>query len=98
MRCATDIRNTFTTRLKKDDRVLLRVLDVLLEATERRNKLRRGRQFEDEPELEGFVLDQTRTARQSFSPEDNLQGFERQACHDWIYRTAGNICITERSR
>ena len=65
-------------RLKKNERDLLKVLDVLLEATERRKSLRRGRQFEDDPELAGFVLDQKRTTRQSSALDDNLQGFERQ--------------------
>ena len=67
----------FLSRLKKNERDLLKVLDVLLEATERRKSLRRGRQFEDDPELAGFVLDQKRTTRQSSALDDNLQGFER---------------------
>ena len=45
------------SRLKKNERDLLKVLDVLLEATERRKSLRRGRQFEDDPELAGLRLD-----------------------------------------
>ena len=68
----------FVSRLKKNERDLLKVLDVLLEVTERRKSLRRGRQFEDDPELAGFVLDQKRTTRQSSALDDSLQGFERQ--------------------
>ena len=65
-------------RLKKNERDLLKVLDVLLEATEKRKNRRRGRQFGDDPELAGFILDQQRTTRQSSSRDDSLQGFERQ--------------------
>ena len=72
------VESLFLSRLKKNERDLLKVLDVLLEATERRKSLRRGRQFEDDPELAGFVLDQKRTTRQSTALDDNLQGFERQ--------------------
>ena len=64
-------------RLKKNERDLLKVLDVLLEASEKRKNLRRGRQFGADPELKGFVLDQKRTSRQSSALDDNLQGFER---------------------
>ena len=64
-------------RLKKNERDLLKVLDVLLEATEKRKTLRRGRQFGADPELKGFVLDQKRTSRQTSALDDNLQGFER---------------------
>ena len=72
------VESLFLSRLKKNERDLLKVLDVLLEATERRKSLRRGRQFEDDPELAGFVLDQKRTTRQSSALDENLQGFERQ--------------------
>ena len=83
----------FVSRLKKNERDLLKVLDVLLEATERRKSLRRGRQFEDDPELAGFVLDQKRTTRQSSALDESLQGFERQVdTRKWCRLQKGTKC------
>lgn len=64
------------------DRNLLKVLDILLEVSERQ---RQSRQFglEDsqpestDPELEGFTIDQERSGRQASVNDDALQGFER---------------------
>lgn len=50
-----------------------------MEVSERQKAERQSRQFDFDPELEGFTIDETRTARQtaSSSLEEELLGFER---------------------
>ena len=59
----------------KKEKELIKVLDILLQASDR-NSFRKGRQIFSDPELEGFTLDQARSSRQA-PPSGELDGFAR---------------------